>query len=138
MGRKSRLKREGESPRKPTPPVHQKADDSLIPREVNSRILSRILLFSGLPFAIALLILPIAAYLIKQGAPLPNVAVLLVNLLFFGLSVVGVTYGLLSASWDPERRGSFWGVGEFKLNGQRLWGALTSEGERQRQEKKSS
>ncbi|MCF3606526.1 PAM68 family protein [Planktothrix agardhii 1033] len=34
----------------------------------------------------------------------------------FGLSVLGLSYGVLSASWDEEAPGSILGWQEFKLN----------------------
>ncbi len=42
--------------------------------------------------------------------------VLGVSLGFLGLGVVGLSYGLLSASWDEERVGGWWGWPEFRLN----------------------
>ena len=39
---------------------------------------------------------------------------------FFGLGVLGITYGVLSASWDEERSGSLMGLGEFGTN----WGRM--------------
>jgi len=34
----------------------------------------------------------------------------------FSLSLVGLTYGIMSASWDPEIEGSFLGFSEFRKN----------------------
>ena len=34
----------------------------------------------------------------------------------FGGGLLGISYGLLSASWDPNREGSFWGWTEFRAN----------------------
>jgi hypothetical protein len=140
MGRKSRTKREG-APRSAASakPAARKDDGKLfIPPEVNGRIARRVLIFSGIPFALALGSLPLSYWLIKvQHVELPNAAVLLVNLLFFGLSVAGITYGLLSASWEPAQPGSALGIREFQTNSRRLFDALTSEGRRRREEKKA-
>jgi Photosynthesis affected mutant 68 len=137
MGRKSRLKRENTTGQ--TLPLRTAApNDSkiILPNELNGRILKRGLLFSGLPFGLALMTLPTASYLITvRHIALPNAAVFLVSLLFFGLSVVGVTYSLLSSSWDPQVEGSFWGIAEFKENGKRIIGALQEEGVKRREEK---
>jgi hypothetical protein len=35
---------------------------------------------------------------------------------FFGLGVLGLTYGVLSASWDEEHPGSTLGWAEFTTN----------------------
>ena len=34
----------------------------------------------------------------------------------FGGGLMGITYGVLSTSWDPRREGSFWGWTEFRAN----------------------
>jgi hypothetical protein len=51
---------------------------------------------------------------------LPPIAVLLVNMGLFGLGVLGITYGVLSASWDEETPGTLLGLGEFSTN----WGRM--------------
>jgi hypothetical protein len=137
MSRKSRLKRENTTgqtlPLRTAAPTDGKI---VLPNELNGRILKRGLLFSGLPFGLALMTLPAASYLITvRHIDLPNAAVFLVSLLFFGLSVVGITYSLLSSSWDPQVEGSFWGIAEFKENGKRIVGALQEEGVKRREEK---
>jgi ABC-type dipeptide/oligopeptide/nickel transport system permease subunit len=53
---------------------------------------------------------------------LPNIAVVLVSMGFFGLGVLGLTYGVLSSSWDEETPGSLWGFQEFTTN----WGRMTA------------
>ena len=39
-----------------------------------------------------------------------------VQSLIFGLGLVGISYGVLSASWDPNRKGSVFGLDEVKQN----------------------
>jgi hypothetical protein len=48
----------------------------------------------------------------------------------FGLGVLGITYGVLSASWDVERPGTLLGFGEFSTN----WGRMV-EGWRETRKK---
>ena len=87
-----------------------------IPEAVSQRMLRRIAFFSGMPIALGLGVFFSSYYLMsRQIVALPHVAVLLVTMGCFGLSVLGVTYGVLSASWDDEP-GSLVGLGEFKLN----------------------
>ena len=43
------------------------------------------------------------------------------NTLIFGAAFVGISYGVLSASWDPTREGSELGIEEFKQNIPILW-----------------
>jgi len=45
-----------------------------------------------------------------------------VSMGFFGLGVLGLSYGVLSASWDEEIPGSKLGWREFTTN----WGRMTS------------
>uniref|UniRef100_M8BPI0 Uncharacterized protein n=1 Tax=Aegilops tauschii TaxID=37682 RepID=M8BPI0_AEGTA len=46
---------------------------------------------------------------------------LLTILLSFGTSALGIAYGTLSASWDPEKEGSLLGVDEARTNWPELW-----------------
>ncbi len=64
----------------------------------------------------------IVSYIVisKHWAELPHVAVLLVNMGFFGLSVLGLSYGAISASWDEDRVGNWFGWKEFTANFARL------------------
>lgn len=88
-----------------------------IPEAVSHRMVRRIALFSGIPTALGMSTF-IASYLVvSQGwFELPSYAVLLLSLGWFGLGVLGVSYGLLSASWDEETVGSRLGWSEFRMN----------------------
>ncbi|XGV95415.1 MAG: PAM68 family protein [Leptolyngbya sp. BL-A-14] len=92
-----------------------------IPEVVNRRMVSRAAFFCGVPTACAILTF-VASYLAIANDLFkpPTVAVLLVSLGFFGLGVLGLSYGPLSASWDEERLGNALGFDEFKLNFGRL------------------
>ncbi|PSR12304.1 DUF3464 domain-containing protein [filamentous cyanobacterium CCP3] len=98
-----------------------------IPAEVSDRMLRRMLVFSGVPTASGVLTFVVSYYLVvNQMVVLPSYFVLLVTLGCFGLGVVGLTYGVLSASWDEGRPGSLVGLDEFKVNFGRVtsaWGA---------------
>lgn len=90
-------------------------------------MIRRIVLFSGLPLLMALGIF-VGSYFIvvNEIFVLPNTAVLLASLGCFGLSVLGLSYGLFSASWDEEVKGNVLGWSEFKLNLGRTWEAWKS------------
>jgi hypothetical protein len=92
-------------------------DANAIPEVVNRRMMKRIGIFSGTPTLLGILSL-VGSYFVvtREWFPLPNVAALLVSLGFFGLGVIGVSYGALSASWDEDDEGSKLGVKEFKTN----------------------
>ncbi|MBD2343355.1 PAM68 family protein [Anabaena subtropica] len=104
-----------------------------IPEVVSQRMIRRVAAFCGVPTALGITTL-VASYLLANysSIQLPPIAVLLVNMGFFGLGVLGITYGVLSASWDEERTGSLLGFGEFSTN----WGRMV-EGWRETRQKKA-
>jgi hypothetical protein len=93
-----------------------------IPEVVSQRMIRRVAGFCGIPTALGITSL-IVSYLLVTLADiqLPPIAVLLVNMGLFGLGVVGITYGVLSASWDEETPGTFLGFDEFSTN----WGRMS-------------
>lgn len=94
---------------------------SSIPEIVNRRMVSRAAFFCGVPSVFAILTFVVSYLAIANDVfKPPTTAVLLVSLGFFGLGVLGLSYGPLSASWDEERVGNALGFGEFKLNFGRL------------------
>ncbi|NES68475.1 MAG: DUF3464 family protein [Okeania sp. SIO2D1] len=99
----------------------QLKEESSIPEVVSQRMITRMVLFSGTPLILSLLTFVISYFIITNDILiLPNQAVLLVSMGFFGLSVIGLSYGLFSASWDEDRKGSLLGFQELKTNFQRV------------------
>jgi hypothetical protein len=49
---------------------------------------------------------------------------------FFGLGVLGLSYGVLSASWDEDEPGTKFGWQEFKTNFGRMTAAWRSAGQK--------
>ncbi|XGB41930.1 MAG: PAM68 family protein [Nodosilinea sp. LVE1205-7] len=98
-----------------------------IPEVVSQRMLRRMLFFSGIPTGLGVVTFFASYFLIvKVAIELPPYLVLLTTLGCFGLGVVGLTYGVLSASWDEDRPGTWLGLGEFKVNFGRMtsaWGS---------------
>lgn len=94
-----------------------KAASGEIPEVVSRRMVKRIALFCGIPSLLGMSTFIVSYLVVSNGwAELPTYAVLLVSLGWFGLGVLGVSYGLLSASWDEDVPGSKLGIGEFKVN----------------------
>ncbi|MEH2253454.1 PAM68 family protein [Nostoc sp.] len=94
-----------------------------IPQVVSQRMIRRVAGFCGVPTTLGISTLVISYLLaIYSDIKLPPIAVLLVNMGLFGLGVLGITYGVLSASWDEEEVGSLLGLGEFKTN----WGRMVA------------
>ncbi len=88
-----------------------------IPPIVGRRMVRRMVFFSGVPTALGLATFVVSYWVVRQQwFPLPTVAVLLTSLGLFGLGVLGVSYGVLSASWEEEKVGTLLGWGEFTTN----------------------
>ncbi|MEM7065418.1 MAG: PAM68 family protein [Cyanobacteria bacterium P01_B01_bin.77] len=96
-------------------------DDVGIPEVVSRRMIRRMAVFAGVPTFLGMSSFIIAYVLLTQHiAEFPNVVVLLVSLGFFGLGTVGLSYGVLSASWQEDSEGSLLGIEEFSVNLRRL------------------
>ena len=112
------------------PPFNK--EEMAIPQVVSQRMIRRVAGFCGVPTALGITTLVVSYLLaIYSEVQLPPIAVLLVNMGLFGIGVVGITYGVLSASWDEERAGSLWGFGEFSTN----WGRMVEVWRESRQQK---
>ena len=100
-----------------------KTQDMAIPKVVSDRMAQRMALFCGVPTVLGIVTFIISYVVVNYGwFKLPNVAVLLVSIGFFALGVLGLSYGVLSASWDEQILGSKLGWQEFRTN----WGRMTS------------
>ncbi|TAF08932.1 MAG: DUF3464 family protein [Nostocales cyanobacterium] len=96
-------------------------EEMAIPEVISQRMIRRVAAFCGIPTTLGITTL-VASYLLVSYAQiqLPPIAVLLVNMGLFGLGVLGITYGVLSASWDEDRTGTLIGLAEFSTN----WGRM--------------
>ncbi|MGF1514609.1 MAG: PAM68 family protein [Elainellaceae cyanobacterium] len=96
-----------------------------IPEEVTQRMVKRMVLLAGIPMLLGISTFFASYYIVSQDLfRLPTIAVLLVSLGFFGLSVLGLSYGALSASWEETGEvGSLLGWKEFRLNFGRMRGS---------------
>ncbi|MEG4500910.1 PAM68 family protein [Microcoleus sp. F10-C6] len=88
-----------------------------IPEAVSKRMISRIAVFCGIPTLLGISTFFVSYLVVSNDLfDLPNTAVLLVSMGCFGLGVLGLSYGVLSASWDEEVSGSTLGWEEFNTN----------------------
>lgn len=88
-----------------------------IPAVVTKRMTRRMALFCGIPTALGMLTFVVSYIVVSQHLfKLPTVMVFLISLGFFGLGVLGLSYGALSASWDEDRVGGWLGFNEFRVN----------------------
>ncbi|AKG19971.1 PAM68 family protein [Calothrix sp. 336/3] len=123
-------KQESEKKSENQPPFTK--EEMAIPKVVSQRMVKRVAFFSGIPMFLGITTLVASYFLLTMAQiKLAPIAVLLVNMGFFGLSVLGITYGVLSASWDEERAGGLVGLREFNTN----WGRMV-EGWRATRQKK--
>ena len=93
-----------------------------VPKIVSDRMARRMALFCGIPTILGMATFIVSYLVASHGLKIPNVAVVLLSMSFFGLGVLGLSYGVLSASWDEETIGSKLGWQEFGTN----WGRMTS------------
>ncbi|EKV03430.1 Protein of unknown function (DUF3464) [Leptolyngbya sp. PCC 7375] len=92
-----------------------------IPEVVSRRMIRRMAVFAGVPTALGMSSFVIAYVLLTRHiVEFPNVVVLIVSLGFFGLGTIGLSYGVLSASWQEDEAGSLLGIAEFSINFRRL------------------
>ncbi len=105
-----------------------KSNLSAIPDAVSKRMGRRMAVFCGIPSALGMSSLFICYWLkVKEIVELPPYAAFAVSFGFLGLGVLGLSYGLFSASWDEDRTGSLIGGDEFKLNLTRTMDAWKAE-----------
>ena len=116
---------------KPDKPTPVSKESMAIPDVVNKRMVSRMALLCGIPTVLGLSTFFVSYFLIKNiGLKLPNPAVVLVSMGFLGLGVLGLSYGVLSASWDEDLPGTWLGWQEFTTNLRRMRAAWRSAGEK--------
>lgn len=112
-------------------PASATKESMAIPDAVSKRMVRRMALLSGIPTALGISTFFVSYFLVKNvGLKLPNVAVVLVSMGFFGLGVLGLSYGVLSASWDEDIPGSLLGWKEFATNFGRMTSAWRSAGQK--------
>ena len=106
--------------------------DMAIPQVVSQRMVRRVAWLCGVPTVLGISTLVVSYLLIIYAdIKLPPLLVLLVNMGLFGLGVLGITYGVLSASWDEQRVGGLIGGREFATN----WGRMVAGWRETRQKK---
>jgi hypothetical protein len=100
-------------------PAMAEQGSGYIPDVVSKRMIRRVLVFCGIPVIMGMAIF-LGSYLIiiNHLFKVPNTVVLLTSMGCLGLSVLGLSYGILSASWEEDSTltGSLLGWEEFKIN----------------------
>lgn len=97
-------------------------EEDEIPEAVFNRIIVRILVSVGAPMALGLASLQVFGVLKEQHIWDVPVSVTFVTLLLtFGSSTLGIAYGALSTSLDPDKKGSLLGIQEARDNWVEMW-----------------
>ena len=91
-----------------------------IPRYVADRMARRVAVFTGLPSIAGMGVFVASYFVVTRGiADIPPGATLVGSGFFFVLGLVGLSFGVLSSSWDPES-GSILGLENLKPNLKRM------------------
>lgn len=112
-------------------PTTTARESMAIPDQVSKRMMRRMALLCGIPTVLGIATFFVSYLLITNlGVKLPNVVVVLMSMGFFGLGVLGLSYGVLSASWDEDVPGTKLGWQEFTTNLGRMTSAWRSAGQK--------
>jgi len=96
--------------------VDKKASNSGIPKYVADRMARRIFFTTGIPTILGMSVFVVSYIIVtKNIAEIPPSATIAISALFFLLGLAGLSFGILSASWDKEP-GSFIGLENIPLN----------------------
>lgn len=115
-----------------TKPVTASAESMAVPEVVSKRMVRRMALLCGVPSVLGIATFFVSYFLVTQAeVKLPNVAVVLLSMGFFGLGVLGLSYGVLSASWDEDVPGTKLGWQEFTTNLGRMTSAWRKAGQKE-------
>ena len=103
---------------------NSQVQSSGIPKYVADRMAKRIFFTAGIPTLLGMSVF-IVSYIIvtKKIAEIPPSSTIAISALFFLLGLGGLSYGILSASWD-RAPGSFLGLENIPLNIQRAKAAF--------------
>ena len=95
-----------------------------IPKYVADRMARRILFTAGIPTVLGMSVFVVSYFIVtKKIAEIPPSSTIAISALFFLLGLGGLSYGILSASWDITP-GSFLGLENISLNIQRAKAAF--------------
>ena len=95
-----------------------------IPKYVADRMARRIFFTAGIPTLMGMSVFVVSYIIVTRNiAEIPPSSTIAISALFFLLGLAGLSFGILSASWDKEP-GSFFGIENIPLNIQRAKSAF--------------
>ena len=105
-------------------PVPAQRVNQAIPEAVANRMMRRIAFATGLPTLLGMGVFIVSYVLVsRHWLAIPPSATLLASGACFLLGLVGLSYGVLSASWETEP-GSLWGQEQIPVNLSRMRDSL--------------
>ena len=127
QGKKKKIS-EGEAFRnieKKVPTVTSRTKQSSgIPKYVADRMARRIFFTAGIPTIMGMSVFVVSYIIVTRNiAEIPPSSTIAISALFFLLGLGGLSFGILSASWDKEP-GSFFGIENIPLNIERAKAAF--------------
>jgi len=103
---------------------NSKVKSNGIPKYVADRMAKRIFFTAGIPTLLGMSVFVISYIIVtRKIAEIPPSSTIAISALFFLLGLGGLSYGILSASWD-RAPGSFLGLENIPLNIQRAKAAF--------------
>ena len=104
--------------------ITPKRSSNGIPKYVADRMARRIFFTAGIPTILGMLVFVVSYIIVtKNIAEIPPSSTIAISALFFLLGLAGLSFGILSASWDKEP-GSFFGIENIPMNIQRAKAAF--------------
>ena len=102
----------------------QKQSSSGIPKYVADRMARRIFFTAGIPTIMGMSVFILSYIIVTRNiAEIPPSSTIAISALFFLLGLAGLSFGILSASWDKDP-GSFFGIENIPMNIQRAKAAF--------------
>ena len=116
---------------------NSKVQSNGIPKYVADRMAKRIFFTAGIPTLLGMSVFVISYIIVtRKIAEIPPSSTIAISALFFLVGLGGLSYGILSASWD-RAPGSFLGLENIPLNIQRAKAAFKPASQNFDDEKKN-
>ena len=104
--------------------IPTKNSSSGIPKYVADRMARRIFFTAGIPTIMGMSVFVVSYIIVTRNiAEIPPSSTIAISAIFFLLGLAGLSFGILSASWDKEP-GSFFGIENIPMNIQRAKAAF--------------
>tara|TARA_B100000085_G_scaffold123109_1_gene112089 strand:- start:82 stop:459 length:378 start_codon:yes stop_codon:yes gene_type:complete len=114
-------------PFEPRRSASETSRNQAIPRDVANRMARRVAISTGVPSLMGMAVFVISYLVVSRGIlDVPPSITLVTSGFFFLLGLVGLSYGVLSASWESQP-GSLLGLEHLKPNLQRLRSSIKAQ-----------